>query len=119
MDFDAIQAHTNWKLRLFRYCRGSLSEDFDLRSLQKDNVCSLGQWLYGEGGKYAADPHFKTLLAMHAALHRCVPPVDELVESGQSSAAEALLNSRESEFNRLSIRMVGLLMDFADSHLDA
>jgi hypothetical protein len=119
MDFDgAIQAHTNWKLRLFSYCRGKVAEKIDMQTLRKDDACALGQWLYGGGRKYAEDPKFQQLQEMHAAFHKCAASVGALVDGGQAAAAEALLNSRESEFNRTSIRVVGLLMDLRSRHLD-
>ena len=111
MDFDsAIQAHTNWKLRLFSYSHGSVVKKIDVQTLMKDNVCALGQWLHGDGRKYAADPKFKQLKETHAAFHQCAAAVGAMVDRGQPAAAAALLKSPESEFNRLSIRVVGLLM---------
>jgi len=118
MDFDgAIQAHTNWKLRLFSYCRGKLTERLDLQTLQKDSVCALGQWLYGDGQEYAADPQFQQLQEAHSAFHKSAALVGAMVDRGQASAAEAALNSRGSEFNRLSIRVVALLMGLRDRHV--
>ena len=40
MDFDgAIQAHTNWKLRLFSYCRGKVAEKIDMQTpLSKEEL---------------------------------------------------------------------------------
>jgi methyl-accepting chemotaxis protein len=116
MDFDgAIQAHTNWKLRLFSYSRGKAVE-IDVPTLQKDNLCALGQWIYGEGRKYAADPKFKQLQDAHSAFHKCAASVGAMVDGGQAGAAEALLHSPGSEFNRISIRVVGLLMDLRKKH---
>ena len=112
MDFDsAIQAHTNWKLRLFSYSRGMTAEKINVQPLLKDNVCALGQWLYGDGRKYAADRKFKQLLALHADFHRSAASIGNLIDRGQMAAATALLSSQESEFNRLSIRVVAFLMD--------
>jgi len=120
MDFDgAIQAHTNWKLRLFSYARGKVAEKIDNQTLRKDNVCALGQWLYGEGRKYAQDPKFQQLQETHAAFHKCAASIGAMVEAGQAAAAEALLNSPGSEFNRFSIRVVGLLMDLRSRQLAA
>jgi methyl-accepting chemotaxis protein len=119
MDFDdAIQAHTNWKLRLFSYARGQVAERIDVPTLRKDNVCALGRWLYGEGPKHAADPKFKQLQEVHSAFHQSAASLGAMVDRGDSSAAAAQLSSPGSEFNRLSIRVVGLLMNLRDSDLD-
>jgi hypothetical protein len=117
MNFDgAIQAHTDWKLRLLSYCRGKTTEKIDLQTLRKDNVCVLGQWLYGEGRRYGAEPGFEELREIHAAFHQSAATIAAMVDHGQAPAAAALLSSRESEFTRLSIRIVGLLMDLQRRH---
>ena len=75
MDFDgAIRAHSNWMLRLFGYCKGTSREKLNPETIQKDNVCDLGQWLHGEGQKFAADPEFSGLLQAHAAFHEVLLP---------------------------------------------
>ena len=68
---DAIQAHTNWKLRLDNFARGTLAENLDVAALRKDDVCALGKWLHEEGKQHAADPKFAELIEAHAAFHRC------------------------------------------------
>jgi aerotaxis receptor len=120
MDFDsAIQAHTNWKLKLFNYCRGKLTEKIDLQTLRLDNACALGKWLHGEGRRYGTDAQFKKLLETHAGFHACAASVARMVEQGQAPQAESLLNSPQSEFNRLSLGVVGILMDLRRKHSTA
>lgn len=112
MDFDgAIQAHTNWKLRLLNYARSKTAEKVDLPPLRKDNLCTLGQWLQGEGQEYSGNPEFARLVETHAAFHVCAELVAALVERGQASCADAQLSSSDSEFNRLSFRVIAVLMD--------
>jgi hypothetical protein len=112
MDFDgAIQAHTNWKLRLFSFCKGTLPEKIDMQELEKDNLCALGKWIHGEGQGYAADPKGSDLVQAHAAFHRAAASIALMIERGRAPAAQALLNSRDSEFGKLSLKVVGHLMD--------
>jgi methyl-accepting chemotaxis protein len=116
MDFgSAIQAHTNWKLRLLSYCRGTMGEKLDVYALQKDNVCPLGQWLHNEAKTLVSGPMLAELVRAHAAFHRCAASVARMVEAGQQAAAEKLLTSRDSEFGKLSMHVVGLLMKLRDA----
>jgi len=111
MDFDrAIQAHTNWKLRLFNYCKGSSQDKIDVRTVEKDNVCELGEWLHAERRKHAGGTGFEKLIEAHAAFHRSAAAVAALIERGQAPEAEKLLRSPDSEFNKRSLQVVGCLM---------
>jgi len=105
MDFDgAIQVHTNWKLRFLNYVRGWANEKID---------CALCPWLYGEGQKYANDPRFAKLRETDTAFHSAAASVGLLVDQGNKASAEAVLNSPDTEFNRLSFRIVAMLMDLS------
>ena len=69
MNFDeAIQAHAAWKVKLSAYlykCDGSLKS----ADVRVDNRCPLGQWLHGEGKKYASLAEYQTLIKEHARFH--------------------------------------------------
>jgi hypothetical protein len=110
MDIDgAIQAHTNWKLRLFGACKGSSKEKIEAQTVEKDNVCELGKWLHGDAQRLGDDAVLKTLLEAHAAFHRTAAALARLIERGQNAAAEKALTAPDSEFNKLSIQVVGKL----------
>jgi hypothetical protein len=120
MDFDgAIQAHTDWKLRIFRRCRGKPAEKTDGQTPRKENAGTQGEWLPNDTGAYAADPKFKQLQEMHSASGKCAAAIEALLDSGQAAAAGALVASQESEINRLSMGMVGLLMDLRERYSGA
>ena len=111
MDFSAaIRAHANWRLRLSTYCQGSLKEEINIQTLAKDNACDLGKWLYGEGQKYRWDPKLEELIKAHAAFHRSAAAIVVMVHSGKRKEAESLLNSNESQYAKLSVQVVGILM---------
>lgn len=107
----AIQAHSNWKLRLAAQCRGNSAEKIDVAALAKDNVCDLGQWLHGPGRRNASNARFRELIDAHAAFHRNAAAIAEMIGRGKGVEAEALINSRESEFGKQSLRVVGILME--------
>ena len=108
----AIQAHSNWKLRLGAACRGGSSEKIDVATLAKDNVCDLGKWLHGMGRTYASHAQYQDLVSAHAAFHRAAAGIAEMIQHGQAAKAETLVNSRESEFGKHSMRVVSILMAF-------
>ena len=56
-----------------------------------DNACKLGQWLHGEGRKYASSPEYKTLVAEHARFPRASAGAVERVNSGQNPGADTQL----------------------------
>jgi hypothetical protein len=90
----------------------------DVPNLAKDNACELGKWLHGGSPKYAADPQFTGLLAEHAAFHRAAAAMATMIGSGKRTEAEALINSPESEYCKLSRRVVALLMEFRRKYTD-
>lgn len=115
---EAIQVHTEWKSRLQALSRGTSPEKIDSASVKQDRSCELGQWLYGDGQKYALDPKLRELLELHAAFHQCAGAIAEMVEQGQAAQAAALLNARDSEFARLSLRMIAILMGLRSRYRD-
>ena len=114
----AIQAHTNWKLRLASACTASTTKTIDPDSLRRDDLCGLGKWLHGTGSRYASDPKFSQLLAAHSQFHRNAAAVARMVETGKKTEAAALVNAHESEFCKTSLEVVGLLMGFRTRYRD-
>ncbi len=106
MNFDdAINAHAQWKVRLRRLLDGTSNETIDAETVARDNVCVLGQWLYGEGSKYSAHPAYAKLKNEHASFHKCAGQVVRFVAGGNKAAAEATLDSN-GEFSQRSIHVV-------------
>lgn len=113
MDFTtAIQAHSDWKLKLFTACDEGSHIRVDIATLMKDDACELGKWLHGPAGRYAADPKFQELLVAHADFHKAAASLARMIDLGKKADAEALLNARDSDFNRLSRQVVAVLMEF-------
>jgi hypothetical protein len=115
----AIQAHSNWKLRLVAQCRGTSSEKIDVQTLAKDNACELGKWIHGLGQQYASDPRFKQLMNLHASFHKSAAIIAQMIGSGKATEAEALIHSPESEFGRLSVGVCSCLMGLRAQYGDA
>jgi methyl-accepting chemotaxis protein len=92
MNFDdAIAAHIKWKVRLSQFIDGTSTEQLKSDTICRDNLCDLGKWIYGDGAKYKALPHYKDLVSKHANFHRCAGDVVKKVETGDRPGAKASL----------------------------
>ncbi len=91
MDLDnAIQAHAEWKVKL----RAAIAkkEKMDAAKLGRDDNCSLGQWLHGEGkGAYGRLASYSRCVEEHAKFHRCAGEVARTINAGKLTQAEAML----------------------------
>jgi Chemoreceptor zinc-binding domain len=109
MDFDqAIAAHGAWKKKLADYLvkrDGSLNPS----AAALDSKCPLGEWIHGEGLKYAKHPEFSALKNEHARFHKAVGDVIHHADAGQSITAETALGSK-SEFAAASSAVVLAIM---------
>jgi len=109
MNFDdAITAHSAWKLKLTSYLKhpdGSLK----VEDIQSDSKCNLGQWIHGEGTKWASSPHYTELKAEHARFHKAAASVVRKADSGQAVAEEVALGAK-SDFANASSAVVSAIM---------
>lgn len=105
---DAIAAHVGWKLRLRQFADGQ-GEKLESAIVRLDDRCPLGQWLHGEGKTLAAHAEFKTVVASHAAFHRCAADVVRAVEGGSRAKAETLL-APAGAFDKASQETVSALV---------
>jgi methyl-accepting chemotaxis protein len=103
MNFEeAIAAHVNWKTKLRVLIGGQ--GDVDANSLATDTACALGQWLYGEGAKYASQPAYATLKSAHQKFHKVAGAIATKAKSGQKAAASTLLDG--AEYGQASMAVV-------------
>lgn len=95
MNFDdAIAAHIKWKVRLSQFIDGNGAEQLKSDTVCKDNLCDLGKWIYGDGTKFKALPHYRDLVSKHANFHRCAADVIKKVESNDKPGAKSLLSGQ-------------------------
>jgi methyl-accepting chemotaxis protein len=101
----AIEGHTQWRSRL-RMCSNDHSKCPDPAVAEKDNVCALGKWIYGEGQRFAHDEDFRQLRHEHAGFHRCAASIIRNVQQGRQGEAETLL---AGEYSVVSTKVISLL----------
>lgn len=112
MNFDdAIRAHVDWKLRI-RMFLADQGEPLSSDVAARDNVCKLGQWLHGEGAKYAADPSYPELKEAHARFHKAAAEVLRVAERGDKRGAEARLEG--ADYTKSSSAVVAAILKIRD-----
>ncbi len=89
---DAINAHTDWKIRL----RGAISDraSLDVQVIARDDCCEFGDWLHGNArDRFGALPAHQECVVAHAKFHRCAADVAEAINAGEYSKAERMLDA--------------------------
>lgn len=77
----AMQSHLAWKKRLKSIIANAEQDDVDIVQVAADDLCALGQWLYGPArARYGRLPEYARLRKVHAEFHL--------------TAGQVLLNSR-------------------------
>jgi hypothetical protein len=85
---EAIDTHVRWKERLHAYISGASQEDLKAEAVSRDDLCTLGHWIYGIGGeRFGHLPAFSVVKSRHAHFHRCA---GEVLTVAQEDKARAL-----------------------------
>ncbi|NWF90404.1 MAG: CZB domain-containing protein [Ignavibacteriaceae bacterium] len=82
----ALNAHALWKTRLQDVVKNGKS-DFKVSSVQKDNECQFGQWIYKLPEEDTLSEDFITIKNLHAEFHKTAALVLELALSGKKGEA--------------------------------
>lgn len=96
----ALEAHLKWRSRLEQYILGDHTEKLDYNVVSKDNVCILGQWLYGAGYQiFMHVPEYASLGRAHREFHVFAGQILEEYQTGSKDGAKRLL---AEQFNAYS-----------------
>ncbi|WP_374360901.1 methyl-accepting chemotaxis protein [Pseudoduganella danionis] len=107
VDVDSIiDAHRQWKVKL----RDAIEkgDQIDVKTLERDDCCALGKWIYGEGQRLSGRPSFVTLIDKHARFHRIAGQVGELINKGDYLRAEQALG-HGTPFSKATTEVVEVL----------
>jgi hypothetical protein len=106
----AIDAHVKWKERLQDHIAGRSTEDLRAETVGRDDLCSLGIWLSGEGSQhYGHTPGFAAVQQAHVRFHRCAAEVLATAAKGQPE--EALRMMEEGDYANASDDVTAALVD--------
>lgn len=107
MNFDdAIAAHIKWKVRLAQFIDGTSQERLLSATVAQDDLCELGQWLRGEGARYASLPHYRELIEKHAHFHRCAAEVVRKVENRDRAGAKVALGGAFAAASKETVQAI-------------
>jgi len=105
----AIDAHIKWKERLQDCIMGN-GDDLCTESASRDDICSLGAWLNGEGrAHYGHLPTFDAVKRIHTHFHGCAAEIMRVAEAGQRERALEMLE--EGEYALASDELTAALVD--------
>jgi len=105
MNFDdAIHAHASWKMKLSAYIKNP-DNSIDANVVCKDDQCTLGKWIHGEGAQHASLPEFSLLKAAHASFHKEAAEIVRRAKAGEKVSDELVLGAK-SKFSELSTQVV-------------
>jgi hypothetical protein len=106
----AIDAHVKWKERLQNHITGRSTEILTMDTVVRDDLCSLGVWLAGEGRQhYGHLPAFQAVQQAHRRFHQAASEV--LATAGKGRPDEALRMMEEGDYVRASDDVTVALVD--------
>jgi len=101
---EAIERHTAWKV-VFRMAIEQ-RKDVDAATIGRDDCCTLGKWLHGDGRvQYGERPLFSKLVGSHANFHRNAGAVADAINAKRYDEAEKLLGVW-SEYSDASLDVI-------------
>jgi hypothetical protein len=87
----AYNLHQQWKENLRRAVQAK--ESIDTSTIDRDDCCDLGKWLYADGQHlYWGRPEFQSLLLHHKEFHLLAGAVAEVINNQQYELAQAYLS---------------------------
>lgn len=78
-------AHVNVKSRLIRVINGE--EEATPESVRRDDLCIIGEWIYGPGKQYESLPEYQSLKQIHRDFHEAAYEALRLNQKGDGNAA--------------------------------
>jgi hypothetical protein len=110
----AVNAHSRWITQLRIAIEDGTSE-FDPDTVEKDNRCDFGKWLYDDFPTVVDNAAtYDDIRACHAAFHRTAARILQLALNGSRDEALALMDSG-GEFMGYSGDLIQKLRAFSDA----
>ncbi|GEM88017.1 CZB domain-containing protein [Meiothermus granaticius] len=114
LDVQAVlEAHLAWRKRLEDAIQGRLEGELDLSVIVRDNVCQLGQWIYGPA-KYSlltAHPEFADLREAHRRFHLTAARVVQTLRLQGLEPARRILEGEFDQHSKAIVQNLALLME--------
>lgn len=112
---DALNAHTDWKIRLRRAISERATLDVDL--VARDDACDLGAWLHGAAReRFGPLPAYVECVRAHARFHLRAAEVAGVINAGDHARAERMLGAGSAY--AAASRAAVLAMEALKRHID-
>lgn len=102
-----IAAHVRERARFARFVQGGRDHGLRDTSFERDDLCELGRWLYGNGAAYQHLAGYWDLARRHAWFHACAADLVRLREVRRVSNEHLFPASR---FGMASAETIAALM---------
>lgn len=107
--FEAINAHVAWKVRLQKHIKGESDERLNASVVGRDDLCTLGKWIYTHLEQHGELPLFRQVQVQHADFHRCAAEIIESVNRGEQAEAEHKLHHDYAHLSQMIIKSLNKL----------
>jgi hypothetical protein len=110
----AIASHSMWKAH-FDACINTGVFDASLETIEMDNECYFGKWLYGDTitAGIRGSEEYKRVKDHHEKFHHIAAKVVKLAMSGNKAEASKLMASN-GEYTKVTTQLVMELKNWAD-----
>lgn len=109
LDFEqAIAAHVAWRGKLSKYLANP-DQSLQPSEIGLDNRCDLGNWIAGEGKKFANLAEYARVKSEHTRFHKIAAAIVLRANASQKVEQEVVLGAK-SEFMSASAAVVRSLM---------
>ncbi len=107
LDIDgAIAAHLEWKKVFVQAVEQSNAAHLEHVTVCDDTKCVVGQWMGGDGQRYAADERFQQACDSHRLFHAVCCQILHLLLAEDFDSADKLL---KEDFERVSQKVIAQL----------
>ena len=110
---EAKIAHNAWVVKMDCFLSG-MAVEIDVNRAQVDNLCDLGQWLYGDGQNYRSMHEVQELQTVHQEFHQTIGLMVKAIEVEDTEQAQQLNQRLMQLYQRIS-QLLTLIPKMCDS----
>lgn len=106
---EAIKVHVEWRIALRN--AATFKEPVDIGAIERDDHCTFGKWLHGEGKRqYGETEAYKNLVVKHREFHEQAGEVGRAINSKQYEKACGMLKFN-TPYDETSNAMIAAIQD--------
>ncbi len=90
--------------------------EYKVETVEADNLCEFGNWLFGLPASEQSSPHWQKVQQLHAEFHREAARVLRLAVEGQKTEAYQAMDL-ESRFMKTSAKLTEAMREWQQQQL--